>query len=108
MMSDRPCFSRNTFSYIHPQRNCYLQVPSANQIFYQITLVKNMIKVKSVHIVTTACQHLKTKAVHNLKEQKRAQSYLRIVNYLEVRLNLNDGSSKPYDKPDDITQYINK
>ena len=30
------------------------------------------------------------------------------VNYLNVTLNLNNGSFKPYHKPDDIIQYINK
>ena len=37
-----------------------------------------------------------------------AEPNLRIVNYLDVTLNLNDGSFRPYDKPDDIIQYINK
>ena len=34
------------------------------------------------------------------------ESNLKIVNYLDVTLNLNNG--KPYHKPDDIIQYINK
>ena len=37
-----------------------------------------------------------------------AESNLKIVNYLDVVLNLNNGSFKPYHKPDDIIQYINK
>ena len=37
-----------------------------------------------------------------------AESNLKIVNYLDVTLNLNNGSFKPYYKPDDIIQYINK
>ena len=37
-----------------------------------------------------------------------AESNLRIVNYLDVTLNLDNGSFKPYHKPDDIIQYINK
>ena len=37
-----------------------------------------------------------------------AESYLRIVNYLDVTLNLNNGSFRPCHKPDDIIQYINK
>ena len=37
-----------------------------------------------------------------------AEFNLRIVNYLDVTLNLNDGSFRPCDKPDDIIQYINK
>ena len=32
------------------------------------------------------------------------ESSLRIVNYLDVTLNLNDGSFRPYHKPDDIIQ----
>ena len=36
-----------------------------------------------------------------------AESKLRIVNCLGTTLNLNDGSFKPYHKPDDIIQYIN-
>ena len=35
-----------------------------------------------------------------------AESNLRIVNYLDVTLNLNDGSFRPCDKSDDIIQYI--
>ena len=37
-----------------------------------------------------------------------AESNLRIVNYLDVILNLNNSSFKPYHKPDDIIQYIVK
>ena len=37
-----------------------------------------------------------------------AESNLRIINYLDVTLNLNDGSFRPCDKPNDIIQYINK
>ena len=37
-----------------------------------------------------------------------AESNLKVVNYLDVALNLNNGSFKPYHKPDDIIQYINK
>ena len=37
-----------------------------------------------------------------------AESYLRNVSYLDVTMNLNDGSSRPYHKPDDIIQYIKK
>ena len=36
------------------------------------------------------------------------ESNLKSVNYLDVTLNLNNGSFKPYHKPDDIIQYINK
>ena len=38
----------------------------------------------------------------------KAESNLKIVNYLDVTLNLNNGFCKPYHKPDDIIQYINK
>ena len=37
-----------------------------------------------------------------------AESNLKIVNYLDVTLNLNSGYFKPYHKPDGIIQYINK
>ena len=37
-----------------------------------------------------------------------AESNLRIVNYLDVTQNLNNGSFKPYHKPDNVIQYINK
>ena len=37
-----------------------------------------------------------------------AESNLKLVNYLDVTLNLNNGSFKPYHKLDDIIQYINK
>ena len=36
-----------------------------------------------------------------------AESNLKIVSYRDVTLNLNNGSFKPYHKPDDIIQYIN-
>ena len=37
-----------------------------------------------------------------------AESDLRISNYLDVTLNVNNGSFRPYHKPDDIIQYISK
>ena len=37
-----------------------------------------------------------------------AESNLRTINYLDVTLNLNDGSFRPCNKPNDIIQYINK
>ena len=37
-----------------------------------------------------------------------AESNLRVINYLDVTLNLNDGFFRPYDKPDDIIQFINR
>ena len=36
-----------------------------------------------------------------------AESNLKIVSYRDVTLNLNNGSFKPYHKPDDIIQHIN-
>ena len=35
-----------------------------------------------------------------------AESNLKIVNYLDVTLNLKDGTFRPYHKPDDHIQYI--
>ena len=32
---------------------------------------------------------------------------MKIVNYLDVTLNLNDGSYRPYKKPNEETNYIN-
>ena len=37
-----------------------------------------------------------------------AEPNLRIINYLDVTVNLNDGSFKPYHKLDDIIQDLNK
>ena len=37
-----------------------------------------------------------------------AESNLRIVNYLDVTLNLKDGFFRSCDKPDDIIQFINR
>ena len=77
-----------------------------------------MIKLASVYIVTTSCQYLKThleriqknlqKTLKDLGLEIVAESNLRIVNYLDVTLKLNDGSFRPCHKPDDIIQYINK
>ena len=39
MASDRPCFSRNSFRYVQPQRNRYLQIERIN------TSIRNLIKV---------------------------------------------------------------
>ena len=72
----------------------------------------------SVYIMTTGCQYLKTQLERIKKSLQKtfkdfvleivAECNLRIVNYLDVTLNLNDGSFRPCDKPDDIIQYINK
>ena len=76
-----------------------------------------MIKIASAYIARTVCQYLKTQLERIKKSLQKtfkefgleivAESNLRIVNYLDVTLKLNDGSFRPCDKPDDI-QYINK
>ena len=68
--------------------------------------------------MTTGCQYLKTqletikkslqKTFKNFDLEIGTESNLKIVNYLDVTLNLNDGSFRPCDKLDDIIQYINK
>ena len=68
--------------------------------------------------MTTGCQYLKTqlekiktilqKTFKDFGLEISAESNLKIVNYLDVTLNLNDGSFRPCDKSDDIIQYINK
>ena len=72
----------------------------------------------SVYIMTTGCQYLKTQVERIKKSFKKtfkdfgyeilAEYSLRIVNYLDVTLNLNDGYFRPCDKLDDIIHYINK
>ena len=68
--------------------------------------------------MTTGCQYLKTQLETIKKSLQKtfkdfgleiaAESNLKIVNYLDVTLNLNDGSFRPCDKSDDIARYINK
>ena len=48
-----------------------------------------------------------TKNIQGLSFRKVAESNLKVVNYLDVTLNLSDGSCRPCDKPNDI-QYINE
>ena len=78
-----------------------------------------MIKIASVYIVTTSsCQYLKTQLERIKKSLQKilkdfgleivAESNLGTANYLDVTLNLNDGSFRPCHNPDDIIQYINK
>ena len=72
----------------------------------------------SVYIMTAGCQYLKTQLETIKKSLQKtfkdfvleivAESNLRIAYYLDVTLNLNDGSFRPCNKPDDIIQYINK
>ena len=49
-----------------------------------------------------------TKNIQGLWFRKAAESNLRIVNYLDVTLNLNDDSFRPSDKPDDIFSTLTK
>ena len=68
--------------------------------------------------MTTGCQYLKSQLETIKKSLQKpfkdfgleiaAESSLKIANYLDVTLNLNDGSFRPCDKSDDIIQYINK
>ena len=68
--------------------------------------------------MTTGCQYLKTQLETIKKSLQKtfkdfgleiaAESNLKIVNYLDVTLNLNDGSFRPCDKSDDIIRYIDK
>ena len=77
-----------------------------------------MIKTASVYIATKVRQYLKTqlerikkslqKTVKELRLEIVTEPNLRIVNYLEVTLKLNDGSFRPCNKPDYTTQCINK
>ena len=53
-------------------------------------------------------KELKKKTFKDFGLEIAAESNLKIVNYLAVTLNLNDGSFRPCDKSDDIIQYINK
>ena len=72
----------------------------------------------SVYIMTTGCQYLKTQLERIKKSLQKtfkdfgleiaAESNLRIVNYLDVTLNINDGSFRPCDKPDDIFSTLTK
>ena len=71
-----------------------------------------MIKIASIYIATRCCQYLKTQLERIKKSlfglEIMIEASLRIVNYLNVTLNLDVGSFRPCDKPDDIIQYINK
>ena len=68
--------------------------------------------------MTTGCQYLKTQLETIKKSLQKtfkdfgleiaAESNLRIVNYLDVTLNINDGSFRPCDKPDDIFSTLTK
>ena len=83
---------------------------------------KNMIKITSVLYRDDGLSVFKNKSGTQLERIKKnlqktfkdfgleivAGSNLRIVNYLEVTLNLNNGFFKPYHKPDDIIRYVNK
>ena len=68
--------------------------------------------------MTTGCQYLKIqletikkslqKTAKDFGLEVAAESNFKIVNYLDVKLNLHDVSFRPCDKSDDIIQYINK
>ena len=72
----------------------------------------------SVYIMTTGCQYLKTqferikkglqKTFNDFGLEIVVESSLRIVNYQDVTLNLNDGSFRRCDKPDDIFSTLTK
>ena len=72
----------------------------------------------SIYIMRTGYQYLKTQFERIKKSLQKsfkdfgleivAESNLRIVNYQDVTLTLNDGSLTPCDKSDDLIQYINK
>ena len=77
-----------------------------------------MTKIISFYIVRRDCQYLKTQ-LERIKNSLQktfkdfgleivAESNLRIVNYLDVTLNLDDSSFRSCDKANDISQYINK
>ena len=73
-------------------------------------------------IETTFWSYLETKAVRNLRELKKhiqsifkskgldivIQSNIKIVNYLDITLNLNDSTYRPYHKPGNEITYIHK
>ena len=77
-----------------------------------------MIKIASVYIATTGCQYLKTQLERIKKSLQKTfkefdleivtESNLRIVNYLDMTLKLNNGPFRPCDKSNDIIQYFNK
>ena len=57
----------------------------------------------------TQLEKMKKKLQRLFKEydlEITAESNLKIVNYLDVTLNLKDGTFRPYHKPDDQIQYI--
>ena len=61
MASDRPCFSRNSFRYVQPQRNRYLQIERIN------TSLRNLIKVnqwKDTREVIEWFKNIKNKQKH--------------------------------------------
>ena len=82
---------------------------------YQKKLVKS-IKIKLNYIGLMVCQSSERKVVFSLKKLQRlfkecnfeiiAESNKKIVNDLDVTLNLKPGSFRPYHKPDGQMQYI--
>ena len=81
------------------------------------TFLKYMIDTTSVCIATTVfknksstqCERIKKRLQKIFKDfgfETVAESNLSILNYLNVTLNVNHGSFKPCQKPDDITHLI--
>ena len=75
-----------------------------------------MIKIASVYIARTGCQYLKTQLERIKKSLQKTfkefgleivaeSNYLRIINYLDATLNLNDGFFRPCAKPDYYSVY---
>ena len=65
------------------------------------------------------CQFLRTLVVRKWKKLRNTckvfksngldviiECNMKVVNYLDLRFNLNDGAYRPYQKPDNIIQYI--
>ena len=79
-------------------------------------MVKNITLTVSDYTRMTDWQFLKLEAAQNLKKFKKTfqkmfqkigrKCNMKIVNYLDVTLNLNDGSYPPYKKYNDETNYL--
>ena len=79
-----------------------------------------MIQKALVYIGTMYCQFLRTVVVRKWNEMKKhlqkvfknngldviIECNIKVVNYLDVTFNLNDVTYQPYQKPDNIIQYI--
>ena len=79
-----------------------------------------MIQKALVYIGTMYCQFLRTVVIRKWNEMKKhlqkvftnngldviIECNIKVVNYLDVTFNLNDVTYQPYQKPDNIIQYI--